>query len=156
MLGRQSELGAAASTKAVWWDLRLASLPTHLFFGFFVRLWISHLWKKIGAWNFVCVGLLSGQVFSHFGGHRSRYQGQKTCLPLPRPIWLTYEWYALAASGRQEQHGAAVNDCISWRPNGHRCTLSPLGRQVMAAEGWRRGAMLVWDSELGRTLGGHS
>jgi len=30
MLGGQSELGAAASTKAVWWDLRLASLLTHL------------------------------------------------------------------------------------------------------------------------------
>jgi len=28
----QSELGAAASRKAVWWDLRLASLLTHLFF----------------------------------------------------------------------------------------------------------------------------
>ena len=27
----QSELGAAASRKAVWWDLRLASLLTHLF-----------------------------------------------------------------------------------------------------------------------------
>jgi len=26
----QSELGAAASRKAVWWDLRLASLLTHL------------------------------------------------------------------------------------------------------------------------------
>jgi len=30
-LGGQSELGAAASRKAVWWDLRLASLLTHLF-----------------------------------------------------------------------------------------------------------------------------
>jgi len=29
-LGGQSELGAAASRKAVWWDLRLASLMTHL------------------------------------------------------------------------------------------------------------------------------
>ena len=29
--GGQSELGAAASRKAVWWDLRLASLLTHLF-----------------------------------------------------------------------------------------------------------------------------
>jgi len=28
----QSELGAAALLKAVWWDLRLASLLTHLFF----------------------------------------------------------------------------------------------------------------------------
>jgi len=27
----QSELGAAALLKAVWWDLRLASLLTHLF-----------------------------------------------------------------------------------------------------------------------------
>jgi len=31
-LGGQSELGAAASRMAVWWDLRLASLLTHLFF----------------------------------------------------------------------------------------------------------------------------
>jgi len=30
-LGVQSELGAAALCKAVWWDLRLASLLTHLF-----------------------------------------------------------------------------------------------------------------------------
>jgi len=30
-LGGQSELGAAASRKAVWCDLRLASLLTHLF-----------------------------------------------------------------------------------------------------------------------------
>ena len=29
-LGGHSELGAAASTKAVWWDLRLASLLMHL------------------------------------------------------------------------------------------------------------------------------
>jgi len=28
----QSELGAAALLKAVWWDLRLARLLTHLFF----------------------------------------------------------------------------------------------------------------------------
>jgi len=26
-----SELGAEASTEAIWWDLRLASLLTHLF-----------------------------------------------------------------------------------------------------------------------------
>ena len=26
-----SELGAAAATKAIWWDLRLATLLTHLF-----------------------------------------------------------------------------------------------------------------------------
>jgi len=29
-LGGQSELGAAVSRKAMWWDLRLASLLTHL------------------------------------------------------------------------------------------------------------------------------
>jgi len=28
----QSELGAEALLKAVWWDLRLASLLTHLFY----------------------------------------------------------------------------------------------------------------------------
>jgi len=32
----QSELGATALLKTVWWDLHLASLLTHLFF--FVRL----------------------------------------------------------------------------------------------------------------------
>ena len=30
-LGCQSELGAAALLKAVWWGMRLASLLTHLF-----------------------------------------------------------------------------------------------------------------------------
>ena len=30
----QSELGSVALLKAVWWDLRLAGLLTHLFFGF--------------------------------------------------------------------------------------------------------------------------
>ena len=30
-VGGHSELAAEASTKAVWWDLRLASLMTHLF-----------------------------------------------------------------------------------------------------------------------------
>jgi len=35
-LQRGSELGAAASTEAVWWGMRLASLLTHLLF-FFVR-----------------------------------------------------------------------------------------------------------------------
>ena len=31
-LAGHSELGAAASTKAVWWDLRLASLLMHLLY----------------------------------------------------------------------------------------------------------------------------
>jgi len=31
-LGGQSELGAAPSRKAVWWDLRFANLLTHLCF----------------------------------------------------------------------------------------------------------------------------
>ena len=30
----QSELGAVALTKAIWWDLRLASLLTHLLLSF--------------------------------------------------------------------------------------------------------------------------
>ena len=34
----QLELRAAASRKAVWWDLRLASLLTHLFVCLFVCL----------------------------------------------------------------------------------------------------------------------
>ena len=33
---RGSELGAAASTKAVWWGMHLASLLMHLFFCLFV------------------------------------------------------------------------------------------------------------------------
>jgi len=38
-LGGHSELGAAASTKAVWWDLRVASLLTHLFTSL-IYLWL--------------------------------------------------------------------------------------------------------------------
>ena len=34
-LGGQSELGAAVSTKTVWWGMRLASLLTHLFYHIF-------------------------------------------------------------------------------------------------------------------------
>ena len=37
-VGGHWELRAAASTKAVWWDLRLASLLTDLFFPFIIRL----------------------------------------------------------------------------------------------------------------------
>jgi len=37
-LAWHSEMGAAASTKAVWWDLRLASMLTHLFVYFFFSL----------------------------------------------------------------------------------------------------------------------
>ena len=64
-----SDLGAAASTKAIWWDFRLASLLTHLLLShhmvvggilsllyviffvilFFVRLRISQRRKEIGA-----------------------------------------------------------------------------------------------------------
>jgi len=47
------------------------------------------------------VQLLSGQVFSHFGGQRSKgqdHQAQKTRIALPRLTRLVYEWYALTAS----------------------------------------------------------
>ena len=36
-LGAQSELGAAASRKAVWWNLRLASLLMHLYTSLFTK-----------------------------------------------------------------------------------------------------------------------
>jgi len=35
-LGGHSELGAAAPTKTVWWDLHLASMLTHLFIYLFI------------------------------------------------------------------------------------------------------------------------
>jgi len=71
-----SKLGAAASTKAVWWDWHLASLLTHLlphhrYYGWvlsllyfcfvclfvclFVRLRISQQRKKLGVYNFACM-----------------------------------------------------------------------------------------------------
>jgi len=74
-LAGQSELGA------VWWDLRFASLITHLlfhhtvvwgylvycFFCLFVRLRISQRRKKdSGVQLRTLVRLLSGQVFSNF------------------------------------------------------------------------------------------
>ena len=40
-----SELGAAASTKAVWWGLRLASLLTHLSYYNLLRV-LSYLGKS--------------------------------------------------------------------------------------------------------------
>ena len=74
----QSELGAAASRKAVWWDLRLASLLTHLFLFFFCTVTdFSAAGKARGVKFFMHVGLLSIQVFSHFGGQRSRSPGTK-------------------------------------------------------------------------------
>ena len=49
-LGVQSELGAGTSRKAVWWDLRLASLLTHLF---------------LPAWRYATLVLASGSVSVH-------------------------------------------------------------------------------------------
>jgi len=54
MVTGHSELGVAATTKAVWLDLHLASLLTHLFvilFCFFLFVWlrISQRQKKVGA-----------------------------------------------------------------------------------------------------------
>ena len=46
----QSEFGAAALLKAVWWDLRLASLLTHLFcffFAFFVFVVFHCIYMRV-------------------------------------------------------------------------------------------------------------
>ena len=54
------------------------------------------------------------------------HQGQKTRLALPRPTRHVYEWYALIATGVQQQRAAAADECISWRPRGdgmQRCSL---------------------------------
>ena len=46
----QSELGAAVLLKAVWWDLRLASLLTHLlFFKLCISRVLTHIMKRIGT-----------------------------------------------------------------------------------------------------------
>jgi len=41
----QSEYGAAALLKAVWWDLRLASLLMHFFLWLIVR---QNVWRRAG------------------------------------------------------------------------------------------------------------
>jgi len=46
-LGGQSELGTAALLTAVWWDLRLASLLTHLFISSSVCLSVSSFVQKL-------------------------------------------------------------------------------------------------------------
>jgi len=46
------------------------------------------------------------------------HQGQKMHLVLLRPTRLAYEWYALAASGTQQQRATAANERISWQPRG--------------------------------------
>jgi len=43
-VGGHSEVGAAASTKAVWWHLHLASLLTHLFLFYFPPQIFRHPW----------------------------------------------------------------------------------------------------------------
>jgi len=48
-LAGHSELGAAALTKAIWQDLRLASLLTHLFFVCLYGYGFLSGGKKIGA-----------------------------------------------------------------------------------------------------------
>jgi len=63
---RGSELGAAASTKAVLWGMRLASLLTHLFV-FCTVTDFSAAERDRGVKFCVRVGLLSEQVFSPFG-----------------------------------------------------------------------------------------
>jgi len=46
----QSELGVAASRKAVWWDLRLASLLTHL-----LLLLLTKLYAGVPGWRSLVV-----------------------------------------------------------------------------------------------------
>jgi len=60
---------AAASTKAVWWGMRLANLLTHLFLFVCTVVDFSAAEKDRGVKFCMRVGLLSGQVFSPFGEH---------------------------------------------------------------------------------------
>jgi len=63
-----SELGAAALLKAIWWDLRLASLLTPLFCLFLCTVTDFSTAEKDRGMKFCMrIGLLSGQVFSPFG-----------------------------------------------------------------------------------------
>ena len=66
------------------------------------------------------VGLLSGQVFSRYGGQRSKVKVTRTKNALSAANTHTgaCEWYALAASGIQQQRAAAADESISWRPRG--------------------------------------
>ena len=85
----------------------------------FVRLRIYQQRKKIGAWNFAGALVYYLERSSPILEVRSQSrQGQKMCLALPRPTRLTYEWYALAASGRLQQRASAADERISWRPSG--------------------------------------
>ena len=51
---------------------------------------------------------------------------KKARLALSRPTRLAYEWYALGATGMQQQRAAAADECIYWQPRGdgvQRCSL---------------------------------
>jgi len=60
----QSELGAAASRKAVWWDLHLASLLMHLLLFYFIHIYImlfhSHTVTNVAVTVFTSVVAILG------------------------------------------------------------------------------------------------
>jgi len=61
----QSELVAAPSRKAVWWDLRLASLLTHLL----VAAWYAgRLYRLVFVCLSVCLSMAKSQKSTNFGG----------------------------------------------------------------------------------------
>jgi len=64
-LAAQSELGAAALLKAVWWDLRLASLLTHLFVCLFLCLFVSFflcLFVSLYGYGFLSGGKIGRKI----------------------------------------------------------------------------------------------
>jgi len=81
------------------------------------------------------VGLLSGQVFSHFGGQRSRSQGTKTCLAKTHPACIR-----MVCAHSKRQAAAA-------------CARSGQAH-FLADEGWQRAAVRIGVSELLTRLSG--
>ena len=88
------------------------------------------------------VRLLSGQVFSHYGGQRSRSPGIKNALSTASTHSSACEWYALAANIMQQQREVPADERISWRARGN------------IGGGMHRGSL--GDSELRTRLGGDS
>jgi len=102
-------MGAAALLKAVWWDLRLASLLTHLFvFLCFVFLLVNEISR--GTVEGICVKFTGKTVWSlarmnlsvTAKGQRSRSPETKTRCALPSPPAAT-EWNTLAANNVTQQ-----------------------------------------------------
>ena len=84
---------------------------------FFVRLRISQRRKKTGVKFCMHVRLPSGQVFSHYGGQRSKVT-RHNALSAANTHTGACKWYALAASVMHQQHAAAADKRISWRARG--------------------------------------